>query len=134
MTTFSEVRHLSVTIERPTADVYRYTSNPANLPAWAAGLSGSITKNGDDWIADSPMGRVTVRFTPPNDLGVLDHDVVLESGESVHVPMRVVPNGDGSEVVFTLFRRPEMTDEELAADVKAVERDLHALKALLEAP
>jgi hypothetical protein len=33
----------------------------------------------------------------------LDHDVTLPSGETLSNPMRVVPNGTGSEVVFTLF-------------------------------
>jgi hypothetical protein len=47
-------------------------------------------------------------------------------------PLLVVPNGDGAEVVFTLFRQPEMTDERFAADVAWVERDLTALKAVLE--
>ena len=52
-------------------------------------VSGSIARVGGEWVADSPMGKVKVRLTPPNALGVLDHDVVLESGESVHNPMRV---------------------------------------------
>jgi hypothetical protein len=34
--------------------------------------------------------------------------------------------------MFTLLRTPEMTEETFAADAAAVERDLHALKALLE--
>ena len=37
-----------------------------------------------------------------HDHGVLDHDVTLPSGETVHNPMRVIPDGDGCEVVFTL--------------------------------
>lgn len=78
------------------------------------------------------MGRVVVRFTAPNDLGVLDHDVVLPSGETVHNPLRVVANGDGSEVIFTLFQRPGMSDEELAADADAIDRDLRTLKRILE--
>lgn len=35
--------------------------------------------------------------------GLLDHDVELESGMVVHNPMRVVPNGEGSEFMFTLI-------------------------------
>jgi ketosteroid isomerase-like protein len=62
----------------------------------------------------------------------MDHDVTLESGVTVHNPMRVVPHGDGSEFVFTLFRRPEMTDPQFAADRTAVEKDLQTLKGLLE--
>jgi hypothetical protein len=125
-------RHLSVSIERPPADVYAFASNPANLPLWAKGLSGSIANVDGEWVGDSPMGRVKVRFVPPNPHGVLDHDVELETGETVHVPLRVVPNGAGSELVFTLVRRRGVTDEEFDADANAIQRDLGALKALLE--
>lgn len=126
------VRHLSVTIERPPSDVYAFAADPQNLPRWAKGLAGAIEEVDGEWIADSPMGKVTVRFAERNALGVLDHDVVLESGERFHVPMRVVPNGSGSEVVFTLFRRPGASDDELEGDVAAVRRDLDGLKRLLE--
>jgi hypothetical protein len=46
--------------------------------------------------------------------------------------MRVFPNNAGSELVFTLYRRPDMSDQEFAADAKAVEKDLAKLKTLLE--
>ena len=64
---------------------------------------------------------------------VLDHDVVLESGETVHNPMRAVPNGDGSTVIFTLLRLPGVSAEKLEEDARWVERDLVRLKELLEA-
>ena len=123
---------MSVSILRRPAEVYAFAANPGNLPRWAKGLSGSIREVNGEWIADSPMGKVKVRFARRNDLGVLDHDVVLESGEIVHNPMRVVANGDGSEVVFTVYRRTGMTEEAFAADGKAVEDDLRVLKRLLE--
>jgi hypothetical protein len=132
MTGLMEVRHLTVSIDRPPAEVYAFASDPANLPRWARGLSGSIARVGGEWVADSPMGKVKVRFAPPNAFGVLDHDVVLESGESVHNPLRVVPNGAGSEVVFTLVRRPGVSDAEWAADADAVQRDLGALRRVME--
>jgi uncharacterized membrane protein len=133
MKTFAEVRHVSVSILRSPAEVYEFAANPENLPRWAKGLSGGAIRQVDgEWIADSPMGKVKVRFVRQNELGVLDHDVVLESGESVHNPLRVVANGDGAEVVFTLYRRPGMDDAAFAADAHAVENDLRALKRLLE--
>jgi hypothetical protein len=46
--------------------------------------------------------------------------------------MRIVPNGTGAEVMFTLLRTPGMSDTVFAADAAAVERDLKALKKLLE--
>jgi hypothetical protein len=62
----------------------------------------------------------------------MDHDVTLESGVTVHNPMRVVPNGEGSEFIFTLIRQPGMPDEQFSKDKAAVENDLQALKDLLE--
>ena len=46
--------------------------------------------------------------------------------------MRVFPNNDGSELVFTLYRRPDVSDQEFAEDAKSVENDLAKLKTLLE--
>lgn len=126
------VRHISVTINRPPKEVYEFASNPENLPKWATGLGGSITQVNGEWIAEAPMGRIKVRMANTNEFGVLDHDVTLESGVTVHNPMRVVPHGNGSEVVFTLFRQPGISDEKFAEDAQWVEKDLKMLKDLLE--
>jgi len=124
--------HVSTTIERPATEVYGYAGDPRNLSDWAAGLADQAVELVDgQWTVDSPLGRVVIAFVAPNDLGVLDHDVTLPSGETVTNPMRVMPNGDGCDVVFTVRRRG-MTDAELAADVDAVSRDLAKLRALLE--
>ena len=74
----------------------------------------------------------TTGFVPENPYGVLDHDVTLESGVTVHNPMRVVENESGSELIFTLFRQPDMSDEKFAEDRVAVEKDLQTLKEVLE--
>ena len=134
MTGLLEVKHISVSIDGRPGDVYDFAADPRNVPRWASGLAGTITPSGDEWIAEAPAGRVRIRFTPRNDLLVLDHDVTLPSGVTIHNPMRVLPNGRGSEVVFTLFRQPGTSDAKFAEDARWVEKDLHALKALLEAP
>jgi hypothetical protein len=46
--------------------------------------------------------------------------------------MRVIADGDGSEVVLTVRRRPGMTDAEFKADGDAVAADLARLKRILE--
>ena len=128
-----DVQHISVFINRRPAEVYAFASDPRNLPRWAAGLARSeVRQEGDEWVADSPMGKVTIRFVPENPYGVLDHDVTLESGVTVHNPMRVVKNESGSEFIFTLFRQPDMSDARFAEDRAAVEKDLQALKEVLE--
>ena len=128
-----EVRHIGIHIERPAREVYDFASDPRNLPLWAAGLARSqLTRDGEAWIADSPFGKVRVKFAARNPFGVLDHDVTLESGVSFHNPMRVIPIGEGSEFLFTLIRQPDMSDARFAEDQAAIERDLLALKTLLE--
>lgn len=132
MPAFRSVRHVSVTIDRTPKEVYEFAARPENLPRWARGLSSGIRRVDAEWVADSPMGAVKVRFAPRNGLGVLDHEVVVPSGETVYNPMRVVANGTAAELTFSVFQRPDMTDQQFAEDVQAVERDLAALKLLLE--
>ena len=127
-----ESRTLTVRIARPRRDVYDFLAAPENFPRWASGLGRSLKKADGEWIADSPEGPVRVRFTERNEFGILDHHVAVRPGLDVYIPMRVIANGTGSEVLFTLFRLPGMTDEAFARDAEWVERDLRALKALLE--
>ncbi len=125
--------HISTSIERPADDVYAYASNPRNLSSWANGLAHRDAEFVDDvWVIDSPMGRVTVQFAPPNQFGILDHDVTLPSGEVVANPMRVIPNGDGCDVLFTVRRRAGVDEADFSADAEAVAADLATLRSLMQ--
>ena len=113
----TEARHLAVLIERPADEVYAYVRDEGNLPRWAAGLAELMDH---------------VVFAERNPFGVADHDVTMPDGQVVHNPMRVLPDGDGSELVFTVRRRPGMTDEQFEADAAAVRADLETVRDLLE--
>lgn len=129
----SQSRHISEHIDRPAGEVYGYASDPANLPRWAPGLGSSVAEIDGQWFVDTPAERVRFAVAPRNDFGVLDQYLTFASGEVLYIPLRVIADGDGSEVVFTLRRRPGMTDEELKADADAVAADLASLKIILEA-
>jgi hypothetical protein len=128
-----EVRKLSIRINRSAAEAYEFLSVPENFSKWASGLGKSLRQAGEDWIVETPEGPATVRFSERNSYGVLDHSVRLPRGESVYIPVRVVAHGEGCELVVTLFRRPEMSDEKFAADAEWVMRDLQSAKRILEA-
>ena len=100
--------HISEFINRSVAEVYRYASNVENLPHWASGIS-----------PDMQIG-----FAKNNYFGVLDHWVTV-NGETFYNPMRVIENGAGSEVVFTLR---DGSDE----DKVTIAADLAKLKEVLE--
>jgi hypothetical protein len=128
----SQSRFLSESINRSAAEVYEYASDPANLPHWAPGLGASVENVNGEWFVDTSDGRVGLAFAGRNDLGVLDHEVTPPSGHVIYNPMRVVPDGDGCEVVFHLRRLPGMSDNEFARDAGLVQADLTRLKQVLE--
>ena len=132
MTTLLQSRTLSVSIDCPPHRVYAFVSNPENLPGWAAGLCKSVSKADAGWILETSQGPMNLRFAENNNLGVLDHFVSPAPGVEVYAPMRVLPNGSGSTLLFTLFRLPGMSDEKFAEDAGLVTRDLEALKGMLD--
>ena len=127
-----ESRTITVRIDRPFDEVYEFLVDPANWNQWAFGLGRNIRRSQDGWIADSDGGVARVQFTPRNSFGVVDHTVIRPSGQRVYVPMRLIANSSGCELLFTLFREPNMSDAQFASDAGFVERDLNGLKALLE--
>jgi hypothetical protein len=127
-----KTHHLSVAIAAPPEKVYAFASEPANFPRWVTSFVHSIQRQGEDWLADTKFGPVTIRFTPQNPFGILDHVASPAPGVEIHVPMRVIANGEESEVLFTLFQQPGQSVEEFARDRAMVERDLATLKCVVE--
>lgn len=126
-------RHIGISIDRPIEEVYGFLAEPRNFPKWAEGLGHDFRHvEGMTFLAQTPMGPMRVLFSEPNRYGILDHAVIPEAGAPMHNPMRAIVNGGGSEVVFTLYRRPGMNEDDFARDADWVARDLSRLKALLE--
>lgn len=123
---------MSTSIKSDPKTVYDFVSNLENLPRWASSTFPSIKEVNGEWVVETPSGRNKVMITEKNNFGILDHRVKLTSGVEVYVPMRVVKNGDGSEVLLTVFQAPEMTDDGYAKDIQTVEKDLNHLKTLIE--
>jgi len=132
MKTTKPVRWISVTIACPPAAVYGFAIDARNLPLWAAGLATGIEPDGELWRLGSGGDSARLRWASPNAYGVLDHTVFLADGSQVFVPLRVVPNGEGSEVVFGLYREPSMDDDAFVRDAALVEADLRTLKMVVE--
>lgn len=132
MTRVLQSKTLTVSIESQPKDVYGFVSDPGNLPKWATAFCQSVRRSDGEWIVDTPDGPMKVRFVEYNEFGVLDHYVSPMPGVEILIPMRVVSNGSGSEVIFTLLRSPNMSAEQFAEDVRLVEHDLRTLKGTLE--
>jgi len=130
-----ESRPVGIVIDAPADEVYSFIVDPSNLPLWAAGLAESRVEEVDGhWFADSPMGRVEVVFAPRNPFLVADHRVITAEGRVFDNPLRVLANGDGAEVAFTVRRQEGMTLDQWDDDCGRVAADLETLRGLLERP
>lgn len=118
-------RHIAVTIDRPFDDVNAFMADPANWPLWASGLGKLDPRSDGTWKAIQSDGSVvTVIFSVPNEFGVFDHRVTLADGRSIEVPLRLLRNNRGCEIVLTLYRQPEMDDAMFERDAAMVREDL----------
>lgn len=125
-------RVVSETVGAAPDAVYAFARQMENLPKWASGLASGIEQDGGLWYSQSPMGRVRVDMEPLNRYRVLDHDVTLPDGNTVHNALRVTPAGEGSVLTFVVLQTPGMSVEDLEKDADHVTRDLRALKHLME--
>ena len=122
---------LTIFIDSKPGKVYSFVANLKNMPKWAKTFCRSIKKVNNDWVIETVQGPIKMRIAPVNDFRVLDHYVTVPGAE-LFIPMRVVPNGTGSEVIFTIFQQPGMKDKQFANDIGLVKKDLATLKKVLD--
>ena len=123
---------MNISINSKPQVVYDFISNLENLPRWAPKTFPSIKEMNGEWVVETQQGKIKVVLTERNNFGILDHHVKLTSGVEIYIPMRVIKNANGSEVMLTVFQTPEMTDEVFIKDVETVEKDLNHLKTIIE--
>ncbi|RZJ68780.1 MAG: SRPBCC family protein [Flavobacterium sp.] len=131
MMTFA-AKNISVSINRPKDSVYEFASDPENFPKWLAFVKSVRKKTDLVWEAETDLGKIEFELVPKNEFGVIDQVVTLPDGTKVDSHLRVIENGSGTEVVFTLFRTPGKTEKEFDDDARAVQTDLETLKIKLE--
>ena len=123
--------HISVYIDSHPAQVFDLLCNPENLPVWSNDLTGPLDQLENGWLYDSPQGPVKVCFSPRNDFGVLDYSLTLSSGEVYQYPLRVLPNGTGSEVVMTIWIASGTSHQDFLKYRQMVKEDLIAIKEFI---
>lgn len=121
---------VTVSINCDSKKVYEFVSNLENLPKWAKTFCQSIKRSNSEWVIQTSQGSMNIRIAPKNDFGILDHTVIPSPGIEVFVPVRVVPNEVGSEVVFTLFHYSHLKNFD--EDANLVKQDLNTLKRVME--
>lgn len=123
---------ISVTIHCPLGKVFAFVSDPANLPLWSKSFCLSIHQEQGQWIAETLQGPIKIRIATHRQLGIADQFVSPAPGVEFMIPTRVVPNGEGSEFIFTLFQPDHLSEDEYHQEVTLVEQELQVLKKILE--
>ena len=136
--TVTQTCTLAVSIDAPFDAVVADLADPSAHPRWAREFFAGDAVPGDEpgeVRVQVPMmgGLVRMRVDAVRELGVLDLYLAPEGAPyGPAVPIRVLHNGDGADVLFTLSRAPGMPQEAWEAGTASMARELDALKDRLE--
>jgi Polyketide cyclase / dehydrase and lipid transport len=122
-----------VGIEAPPAAVLAVVTDPTNLPRFAPGFARGVVREGEGWIIDSARGRLRLRTAVDADRGTVDLHLTAPDGSESTVFLRVLPNGSGAELTFTLLLPGSASDAAVAEQGGIVAEELELLRQLCEA-
>ena len=119
-------RTLTFTVKRKTGDAFDAILNspPKIMPG--------AKKSEDGWWSFlTSRGQAKLKFSENRSLGILDHMFVDQESEW-NVPMRVVSSGDESEVIITLIKPDQITDDQFNQRMGEIAHVFQNLKDLIE--
>lgn len=119
-------RTITISVSRKTGDVFDaiLDSPPKLMPDAQKNIDGS-------WSFSTPRGNANLKFMQNKTFGILDHSYV-DKESSWDVPMRVVSNGDESEVIITLVKPETLSDEQFDQRMEELGSHLENLKKIIE--
>ena len=119
-------RTITFTVDRKTGEVFQ-----AILELPRKMFPGAIKKDDGWWMFKGPYGDAKLKFQEDEKLGILDH-VYEDSDARWNVPMRVVSNGEFSEVMITLFKPSHFSDEMFEQRMKEMGELVEKMKQAIE--
>ena len=128
-----ETHTVTVTIDAPLATVAADLADPTTHHLWATEFFAGPVRPGEpgEFVAPVPMmgGEVRHRIDADVERGILDL-YFAPSGAPFGppIPVRLVPNGDGVDVLWTLARFPGVSDQAWQQGLASMTRELQALK------
>ena len=111
---------------RKTGDVFDAILNspPKMMP--------DATQNDDgSWSFSTPRGNANLKFKQNKTLGILDH-LYVDEETAWEVPMRVVSNGEDSEVIITITKPDVLSDAQFDERMKEISALFENLKKIIE--
>lgn len=122
----------SIYIDCDAHKVFKFTSNLENLPKWGSSVCKTVKKTDSGYMCESPMGEKKIRTVTDGKLGVIDQYLSLSRSDELMMPIRVIPNGSGAEVLCTMFQHSDLSDEKYEEQLSSMQMELDRLKDLME--
>lgn len=122
----------SADIQASAEKVYAFLVNPMNWPQYAVVNLRSVSPGQNGWFkAVTKFGEGELKVDGVKELGLFDH-VWKDPQATWKVYSRVVPNGEGSTVMMTLFKPPAMSDQQFDRSMEEMDIEMAKLKEILE--
>lgn len=126
-----KAKTITVTLAAEPQQVFAFLTQPENLPRWNAALCRSVRREGDEWVADSPRGSLSVRWVRDDRSGLVD--LVLQvSGAELIWAMRILSNGSGAELIITVVQPQGLSDSLFHDHTRWAEKASRELKKWAE--
>lgn len=119
-------RTITITVKKKTGDAF-----DAILQAPQKMMPNAKINDDGWWSFTGPHGKSRLKFNENKSLGILDHQFVDEES-TWDVPMRVVSNGDFSDVMITLNKPNELTDKQFDQRVSEIGDMVVFMKNIIE--
>ena len=124
----STSRTITFTVNRKTAEVFDAILNmPPKL------MPDAIKHDDGWWSFTSPWGTAKLKFYENRQHGILDHQFV-DNDVQWDVPMRIVSNGDDSEVITTIIKPNGISDQTFDERMIEIEKIMLSMKQIIEQP
>ena len=119
-------RTISITVNKKTGDAFDAILQvpPKMMP--------DAKLNDDGWWSFTGLhGKSKLKFNDNKLLGILDHQYIDEES-TWNVPMRVVSSGEFSEIIITLNKPDELTDDQFDQRMSEIGEMIISMKNIIE--
>lgn len=108
-----------------------YIGDHENLPVWAPDFAQAVRRTDAGLLVTSGEREFPMAILVRDDVGTVD--LVAGVGARSGLFVRVVPNCDGSECVFTMVFRPGTSDGAFEGQMTVIDEELEGIRSSVEA-
>jgi hypothetical protein len=123
---------ISVSIDAKPEAVYEFVADLNNWKQFSDFGKNIEQVSQTEWLAHTSQGDVRVIPKFDKDKLLLDSICIIASGEKQFIPYRVLPNGDGSELMMTNQQTASVSDADYKEQLGWMRTELQTIKSILE--